>query len=339
MRVRGAIRLRWASLGLLMVLLGLWVFIAAFSVHLEHGDSDLYLACGQVSFLWWGGQPGEFVCSVGRDGEWNFGLRLPEQWEHRSGRGFASLWYPLWPLVSMAAAFTLWLFWRTHGIPAEVRARNPEFLRVWRMGLLFFLLVLLGAFWTPSAMVATVTIALLWREHRRPARARDRNPRLVRLRRVSVGMLLALLFLWVFSTRFYMGLQHGEVYMYSECGFVDFGLDWKKSPPFIENEVWMRDFFCDGFDLPYFHHEPPDGYRHDQYDAAIPFWLPASVVGAVTLWLYRRTRGFAEGRCHRCGYDLTANVSGVCPECGAMLEAKAAELRASVAADIGGAGK
>jgi hypothetical protein len=24
----------------------------------------------------------------------------------------------------------------------------------------------------------------------------------------------------------------------------------------------------------------------------------------------------AEGRCTRCGYDLTGNVSGTCPECG-----------------------
>lgn len=25
---------------------------------------------------------------------------------------------------------------------------------------------------------------------------------------------------------------------------------------------------------------------------------------------------FSEGHCRRCGYDLTDNVSGVCPECG-----------------------
>ena len=29
-------------------------------------------------------------------------------------------------------------------------------------------------------------------------------------------------------------------------------------------------------------------------------------------WAYRRLRGL----CQRCGYDLTGNVSGVCPECG-----------------------
>jgi rubrerythrin len=29
----------------------------------------------------------------------------------------------------------------------------------------------------------------------------------------------------------------------------------------------------------------------------------------------RRER-LARGQCGRCGYDLTGNVSGVCPECG-----------------------
>lgn len=28
-----------------------------------------------------------------------------------------------------------------------------------------------------------------------------------------------------------------------------------------------------------------------------------------------------EGRCAKCGYDLRGNVSGVCPECGAPVEA------------------
>ncbi len=33
------------------------------------------------------------------------------------------------------------------------------------------------------------------------------------------------------------------------------------------------------------------------------------------LWLRRRR--FPPGHCQRCGYDLTGNVSGRCPECGA----------------------
>ena len=32
--------------------------------------------------------------------------------------------------------------------------------------------------------------------------------------------------------------------------------------------------------------------------------------------LYVRRRWGREGRCIKCGYDLTGNVSGRCPECG-----------------------
>jgi hypothetical protein len=40
--------------------------------------------------------------------------------------------------------------------------------------------------------------------------------------------------------------------------------------------------------------------------------LPA---GRYIGWRIRRHRRTA-GKCARCGYDLTGNVSGVCPECG-----------------------
>ena len=44
------------------------------------------------------------------------------------------------------------------------------------------------------------------------------------------------------------------------------------------------------------------------------------VWGVAGLFLYRddwgRWRRRKQGRCLHCGYDLTANVSGVCPECG-----------------------
>ena len=53
----------------------------------------------------------------------------------------------------------------------------------------------------------------------------------------------------------------------------------------------------------------------------IPAWLPAAVAaimpGLWSLgWLRRRYLRFV-GHCPQCGYDLTANTSGVCPECGA----------------------
>ncbi len=56
-----------------------------------------------------------------------------------------------------------------------------------------------------------------------------------------------------------------------------------------------------------------------------PFFLIAVVVGwcwdcliafviGIPFWLVRKPR--SRGHCRRCGYDLTGNVFGVCPECG-----------------------
>jgi len=41
-------------------------------------------------------------------------------------------------------------------------------------------------------------------------------------------------------------------------------------------------------------------------------------LGVLVVWLYHRSRRASESdaTCRRCGYDLTGNVSGVCPECG-----------------------
>jgi hypothetical protein len=51
----------------------------------------------------------------------------------------------------------------------------------------------------------------------------------------------------------------------------------------------------------------------------IPLWIPALLTAVPTafLWWIDRHR-FAAGHCQECGYNLTANVSGRCPECGKL---------------------
>jgi len=51
----------------------------------------------------------------------------------------------------------------------------------------------------------------------------------------------------------------------------------------------------------------------------VPCWSMVILFGIVpTIWLIkRRKRGGANGiGCHACGYNLTGNASGTCPECG-----------------------
>lgn len=48
----------------------------------------------------------------------------------------------------------------------------------------------------------------------------------------------------------------------------------------------------------------------------LPLWVPLVLVGvpsAILWWSDRRT---PKGHCRSCDYDLTGNVSGICPECG-----------------------
>jgi len=47
-----------------------------------------------------------------------------------------------------------------------------------------------------------------------------------------------------------------------------------------------------------------------------PLWLLWLVALLATIWMWRRDRARPPGHCVRCGYDLTGNVSGRCPECG-----------------------
>lgn len=49
---------------------------------------------------------------------------------------------------------------------------------------------------------------------------------------------------------------------------------------------------------------------------SVPLLPPAVAIGVATAVFLRRDRRRWKGYCWECGYDLTGNVSGVCPECG-----------------------
>ncbi len=61
--------------------------------------------------------------------------------------------------------------------------------------------------------------------------------------------------------------------------------------------------------------------------ARLSLWLPGVLFAAYpvvavivpNLRSFRRAHREQDGLCVECGYDLTGNVSGVCPECGRML--------------------
>jgi hypothetical protein len=56
---------------------------------------------------------------------------------------------------------------------------------------------------------------------------------------------------------------------------------------------------------------------HGLWYLSMPYWLMMVCVGLPTGFLWWRDRRRRPlGHCQQCGYDLTGNVSGRCPECG-----------------------
>lgn len=51
----------------------------------------------------------------------------------------------------------------------------------------------------------------------------------------------------------------------------------------------------------------------------LPLWIPLLLAAVPTIVLFRRDRRTPSHCCHSCGYDLTGNTSGTCPECGGRL--------------------
>lgn len=49
---------------------------------------------------------------------------------------------------------------------------------------------------------------------------------------------------------------------------------------------------------------------------SLPLWIPFLLAGVPTAYLFLRGRQRPVGHCQGCGYDLTGNLSGTCPECG-----------------------
>jgi hypothetical protein len=62
-----------------------------------------------------------------------------------------------------------------------------------------------------------------------------------------------------------------------------------------------------------------DSYWH-AHEVTLPFWalflLTATPTGILLAQAWRTACWLRSGRCIRCGYDLTGNTSGICPECG-----------------------
>lgn len=64
----------------------------------------------------------------------------------------------------------------------------------------------------------------------------------------------------------------------------------------------------------------------DRTSAIVALWPMMLISAAHLVWCgVRRSRPSAPGFCDACGYNLTGNISGTCPECGTTCIVSAAE--------------
>jgi len=72
------------------------------------------------------------------------------------------------------------------------------------------------------------------------------------------------------------------------------------------------------------------GLEYEGFDIwaiRFPHWLTNLITWSLFFILWRKRRKHPEGHCRRCGYDLTGNESGCCPECNTIVakQSEAAE--------------
>lgn len=86
-----------------------------------------------------------------------------------------------------------------------------------------------------------------------------------------------------------------------------------------------RLFICWGLYFPY--HWRPHLYMAGtgpltdrDVELVIPLWMLTGLVAIPTAVIWWRDRRFPRGHCRVCGYNLTGNISAICPECGTAIK-------------------
>lgn len=145
-----------------------------------------------------------------------------------------------------------------------------------------------------------------------------RHPIPIRRRLKWIGLVVSALTLTVWCLSSYSVLMwalFGGVMLEVGFGLIDF--NWALPNELQEVSGWGIERHPDG----------PDRVRcgqamlkllvPSQY-ASVPFWMVFAAVAIPTfIFWYLDRRRYPLGSCTNCGYNLTGNISGRCPECGA----------------------
>jgi len=154
-------------------------------------------------------------------------------------------------------------------------------------------------------------------------------PRPSRARRIfkwtGVGLSAGILAVWVVSLWCdiqWRATPHLLVELSSgECGTIHSKVDLSQLTPtfHVQTGLVWHEFKTNDLVPPWgVHSERRPDYQGPWVNYVwVALWLPLLLTAIPTAWLWHRDRRrIRPGCCLRCGYDLTGNTSGVCPECG-----------------------
>ncbi len=102
-------------------------------------------------------------------------------------------------------------------------------------------------------------------------------------------------------------------------------LDYSAYAQRVRTGTWMKHAWLPSIGGSYFDRRsfrmigsPPVRDYYYGRSAIMPLWMLLVIVAVPTTFIWRLDRHRLPGHCS-CGYDLTGNESGVCPECGRRL--------------------
>jgi hypothetical protein len=110
---------------------------------------------------------------------------------------------------------------------------------------------------------------------------------------------------------------------------VRWGPNSKRDRHYSHYSSWSNKDSCNGWSIEEsgfsFWYWRPAWHRWvNEWLVIIPCWIPVLFLVLPTVILFYRDRRPSKGQCQACGYDLTGNESGTCPECGTSVGEAAA---------------
>ncbi len=103
---------------------------------------------------------------------------------------------------------------------------------------------------------------------------------------------------------------NGRVYV--DWSTIEDGAKWSWPSIYADDYLFgMQEFdFAGAFDVKRWYLD--QGY----FESSLPPIVAGALLVTLVLWCLDRRRLHPSGACKHCGYNLTGNTSGICPECG-----------------------